>query len=87
MKEALYNMYMPSISFTDKYLLGTTKHNRPLYVTGYNDGDKINLILINPGSSINIMNLKILKVYQWISSTWQSRKSSLRVSIRIISKP
>lgn len=52
MKEALYAVHTASISFTDEDLLiGTTEHNRPLYVTGMCEGVKVNRILIDPGSS------------------------------------
>ncbi|KAJ0962211.1 hypothetical protein J5N97_030039 [Dioscorea zingiberensis] len=62
MKEALYAFHAPSVSFTDEdLLLGTTEHNRPLYVTGYCDGMKINRVLIDPGSSVNLMTLNTLR--------------------------
>lgn len=48
MKEALYDDYMAAVTFTDDdLLLGTTEHNRPLYVTGTSQGTTINRILIN----------------------------------------
>jgi hypothetical protein len=50
------------INFTDDYLLiGTTDYNRPLYITGNCGGQKIGRILVDAGSSINIMPLKTLK--------------------------
>ncbi|XP_020082008.1 uncharacterized protein LOC109705667 [Ananas comosus] len=62
MKEALYAKHVANVIFTDEdMLLGTAHHNRPLYVTGTSDGDKINRILIDPGSSINILTLRTLK--------------------------
>jgi len=52
MKEALYDDYMAAVTFTDDdLLLGTTEHNRPLYVTGTSQGTTIKILLINPGSS------------------------------------
>jgi hypothetical protein len=50
------------INFTDDDLLmGTVDHNRPLYITGNCGGQKIGRILVDAGSSINIMPLKTLK--------------------------
>jgi len=52
----------PQGSFTDDDLLiGTTDHNRPLYVTGECEGRRLNCILVDSGSSINIMSLKVLQ--------------------------
>lgn len=62
MKEVLYAIHTASITFADDdLLLGMTEHNRPLYVMGIIDNAKINRILIDPGSSINIMSLRMLK--------------------------
>ncbi|XP_039130916.1 LOW QUALITY PROTEIN: uncharacterized protein LOC120267326 [Dioscorea cayenensis subsp. rotundata] len=62
MTEAMYATHTVSISFTDEdLLLGTVEHNRPLYVTGSCDGIKINRILIDPGSSLNLMTLHTLR--------------------------
>jgi hypothetical protein len=50
------------INFTDDDLLiGTSDHNRPLYITGNYGGQKIGRILVDVGSSINIIPLKTLK--------------------------
>lgn len=62
MKEALYATHTASISFNENDLLtGTTEHNRPLYVTGMCEGTRINRILVDPGSSVNLMPIKTLK--------------------------
>jgi hypothetical protein len=63
MQEALYAVKRATcINFTDDDLLiGTADHNRPLYITGDCGGQKIYRILIDAGSSINIMPLKTLK--------------------------
>ena len=54
--------HMPPIHFSNSDLLvGTTDHNRPLYVTGECEGKKLNQILVDAGSSINIISLKALK--------------------------
>lgn len=54
MQEAMYTSCTASISFTDDDLsVGTTEHNRPLYITGECERQKLNRILIDPGSSIN----------------------------------
>ncbi|XP_039131814.1 uncharacterized protein LOC120268495 [Dioscorea cayenensis subsp. rotundata] len=50
------------MSFTDEdLLLGTTVHNRPLYVTRFCDGVKINRVLVDPWSSLNLMTLNTLR--------------------------
>ena len=41
-------------------LLGTKKHNRSLYITKSCDGIRVNRILADLGSSINLMTLKTL---------------------------
>jgi hypothetical protein len=63
MQEALFTAKRAAcINFTDEDLLiGTVDHNRPLYNTGNRSGQKIDRILIDAGSSINIMPLKTLK--------------------------
>lgn len=62
MKEALYATHTASISFNENDLLtGTTEHNRPLYVTGMCEGTRINRILVDPGSSVNLIPIKTLK--------------------------
>lgn len=53
------NSRTTGITFTDEdMLVGTSDHNRPLYVSG---GKHMYRILIDAGSSINIMPLKVLK--------------------------
>ena len=44
------------MTFTDEdLLLGSKPHNRPLFVSGYTRGEKVSRILINDGSTVNIM--------------------------------
>ncbi|XP_071932994.1 uncharacterized protein [Coffea arabica] len=51
-----------SITFTSEdLLLGSTPHNRPLFVTGYAKEQKVNRMLIDGGSAVNILPLKTLK--------------------------
>jgi hypothetical protein len=65
MKETLYAESSAGVFFTDEdLLLGTTEHNRPLYVTGSSQGVDIRRILIDPGSSINIITLRTLRVLE-----------------------
>ncbi|KAL0323627.1 UNVERIFIED_CONTAM: hypothetical protein Sangu_1982000 [Sesamum angustifolium] len=53
---------MSTITFTDKdLLLGSKPHNRPLFVAGYIREQKVNRILIDGGSAVNILPLRILK--------------------------
>ncbi|KAM2938990.1 hypothetical protein FF1_038702 [Malus domestica] len=45
-----------AIHFTDEdLLLGSKPHNRPLFVSGYVKGHKVNRMLVDGGSAINIM--------------------------------
>ncbi|CAA0817210.1 Unknown protein, partial [Striga hermonthica] len=51
-----------SVTFTDEDLmLGSKPHNRPLFVTGYTREKKVNRILIDGGSAMNIFSLRTLK--------------------------
>ncbi|KAL0396390.1 UNVERIFIED_CONTAM: hypothetical protein Scaly_0087400 [Sesamum calycinum] len=52
---------MSTITFTDDLLLGSKPHNRPLFVAGYVREQKVNRILIDGGSAVNILPLRILK--------------------------
>ena len=46
----------PNLTFTDEdLLLGSKPHNRPLYVSGYACEQKIDRILIDGGSTVNIL--------------------------------
>ncbi|KAL0362105.1 UNVERIFIED_CONTAM: hypothetical protein Scaly_1165700 [Sesamum calycinum] len=54
--------YMSTITFTNEDLfLGSKPHNRPLFVVGYVRDQKVNRILIDGGSAVNILPLRILK--------------------------
>ncbi|KAL0394450.1 UNVERIFIED_CONTAM: hypothetical protein Slati_4411200 [Sesamum latifolium] len=56
------NEYMSIIIFTDEdLLLGSKPHNRPLFVVGYAREQKMTRILIDGGSTVNILPLRILK--------------------------
>ncbi|KAL0295620.1 UNVERIFIED_CONTAM: hypothetical protein Sangu_3192300 [Sesamum angustifolium] len=47
-----------TITFTDEdLLLGSKPHNRPLFVAGYVREQKVNRILIDRGSAVNILPL------------------------------
>ena len=49
-------MCSPNLTFTDEdLLLGSKPHNRPLYVSGYAHEQKIDRILIDGGSAVNIL--------------------------------
>jgi hypothetical protein len=63
MQEALFTAKRAAcINFrNDDLLIGTSDHNRLLYITGNCGGQKIGRILVDAGSSINIMPLKTLK--------------------------
>ncbi|XP_060200598.1 uncharacterized protein LOC132628857 [Lycium barbarum] len=50
------------ITFTnDDLLLGQTLHNRPLYMVGFVRGHKVNRIMIDDGSGVNILLIRIVK--------------------------
>ncbi|KAL0290009.1 UNVERIFIED_CONTAM: hypothetical protein Sradi_7059300 [Sesamum radiatum] len=54
--------YMSTITFTNEdLLLGSKPHNRPLFVAGYVREQKVNRILIDEGSAVNILPLRILE--------------------------
>lgn len=60
----LYALHTASITFREiDQLLGTTEHNRPLYVTGTSNGAKVNRILLDSpcGFSVNLMTLRTLR--------------------------
>ena len=58
----MYKAYWSSIIFTDDdRLLGSKIHNRPLFVTGYIQEQRVNRIIIDGGFAVNILPLKILK--------------------------
>ena len=42
-------------------MLGSKLHNRPLFIQGYVNEQKINIILIDDGSTVNILPVKTLK--------------------------
>ncbi|XP_057251982.1 uncharacterized protein LOC130591977 [Beta vulgaris subsp. vulgaris] len=45
-----------ALAFTDEdLLLGSKPHNRPLFVAGYIFGQRVNRILVDGGSAVNIM--------------------------------
>ncbi|CAA0836876.1 Unknown protein, partial [Striga hermonthica] len=51
-----------AVTFTDEdLLLGSKPHNRPLFVTGYTRKRKVNRILIDGGSAVNILSLRTIK--------------------------
>ncbi|KAK4395660.1 hypothetical protein Sango_1720300 [Sesamum angolense] len=53
---------MSVITFTDEdLLLGSKPHNHPLFVARYVREQKVNIILIDGGSAVNILPLRILK--------------------------
>ena len=42
--------------FDDDLVLGSKQHNRPLFVTGYIREQKVKRILVDGGSTVNIMH-------------------------------
>ncbi|XP_070050774.1 uncharacterized protein [Nicotiana tomentosiformis] len=51
-----------NVTFTnDDLLLGDTLHNHPLYLVGYMCDEKVNRILVDGGSSVNILPIHTVK--------------------------
>ncbi|KAA0051096.1 ty3-gypsy retrotransposon protein [Cucumis melo var. makuwa] len=69
-----------SISFSDEdLLLGSKIHNRPLYVSGYVREQKLNQILIDNGSAVNILSkstMNQLGTYKHEQGTITTKKSN-----------
>ncbi|KAK4381313.1 hypothetical protein Sango_2979800 [Sesamum angolense] len=56
------NECISTITFTyEDLLLGSKPHNRPLLMVGYAREQKVNKILIDGGSTVNILPLRTLK--------------------------
>ncbi|KAI0492253.1 hypothetical protein KFK09_026522 [Dendrobium nobile] len=59
--EALYFKEVPGVTFSDEdLLLRTADHNRPLYITVNVGNFKLSRVLVDPGASVNVMNIKTL---------------------------
>ena len=53
---------MACITFSDEdLLLWSANHNRPLYVTGMIRDRRINRILLDYGSAVNLLTLRVLR--------------------------
>ena len=53
---------MACIMFIDEDMqLGSTNHNRPLYVIGIIGDKRINRILLNCGSTVSLLPLRVLR--------------------------
>lgn len=60
--EPTYAECLALITFTDDYLQpGLIKHNRPLFISGYLNGLEITRIMIDGGSAVNLLPLRMLK--------------------------
>lgn len=57
MTEILHSQDLPTITFFEDVMLGTTKHNHPLYTTAESDVVILNRILIDPESYLNLVSL------------------------------
>ncbi|XP_028556574.1 uncharacterized protein LOC110106707 [Dendrobium catenatum] len=59
--EALYFKEVSGVTFSDEdLLLGTTDHNRPLYIIVDVENFKLSRDLVDMGASVNVMNIKTL---------------------------
>ena len=53
---------MSAITFSDEdLLLRSTPHNRPLFITGYAREQRVNRMLLDGGSAVNILPLRMMK--------------------------
>lgn len=60
--EPTYAECLALITFTDDYLQpGLIKHNRPLFISGYLNGLGITRIMIDGGSAVNLLPLRMRK--------------------------
>lgn len=60
--EPTYAECLALITFTDDYLQpGLIKHKRPLFISGYLNGLEITRIMIDGGSAVNLLPLRMLK--------------------------
>lgn len=60
--EPTFSECLALITFTDDYLQpGLIKHNRPLFISGYLNGLEIRRIMIDGGSAVNLLPLRMLK--------------------------
>jgi len=56
---------MACVTFSDEDLqLGSANHNRPLYITGRIGDERINRILLDCGSAINLLPLRVLRAIE-----------------------
>ncbi|NAV33005.1 hypothetical protein EE071_28370, partial [Klebsiella pneumoniae] len=59
--KALYFKEVLRVTFSNEdMLLGTSDHNRPLYITVNVGNMRLSRVLVDPGASVNIMNIKTL---------------------------
>jgi len=57
-----HNVCTTEISFNDEdLLLGSKLHSRPLFIKGYVDEKMVNCILVDDGSTVNILPIKTMK--------------------------
>jgi hypothetical protein len=57
-----HNVCTTKISFNDEdLLLGSKLHSRPLFIKGYVDEKMVNCILVDDGSTVNILPIKTMK--------------------------
>ena len=50
-----------NLTFSDEdLLLGSTPHNRPLFISGYTREQRLNRVLVDGGSTVNILPLCVM---------------------------
>ncbi|NAU33234.1 retroviral-like aspartic protease [Klebsiella pneumoniae] len=77
--EACYFKEVPGVTFSNEdLLLGTAEHNRPLYISVNVGNFKLSRVLVDPGASVNIMNLKTLALLRIDARQLTSDKMMLR---------
>ncbi|MQL84423.1 hypothetical protein Taro_016942 [Colocasia esculenta] len=71
-----YEALAANVTFTDEdMLLSSPCHNRPLYMKGQINDNKLNRILIDPGASINLMPYKTFESLHLIPYMQQGKQT------------
>ncbi|TYH76823.1 hypothetical protein ES332_D04G113400v1 [Gossypium tomentosum] len=63
------------ITFTEDYLQpGLIKYNRPLFISGYLNGLGITRIMIDGGSAVNLLHLRMLKHLEIVNQSGEQKR-------------
>ncbi|KAB2034701.1 hypothetical protein ES319_D04G104000v1 [Gossypium barbadense] len=73
--EPTYVECLALITFTEDYLQpGLIKHNRPLFISGYRNGLGITRIMIDGGSAVNLLHLRMLKRLEIVNQSGEQKR-------------